>query len=75
MNTTASIASLQTYLASRAIYAAANEPGLLVGKISEFFNISSYKGRKSLTEKKIFRDLFRVRNQCFFFSNISFCFP
>uniref|UniRef100_H2Z7X6 Very long-chain fatty acid transport protein n=1 Tax=Ciona savignyi TaxID=51511 RepID=H2Z7X6_CIOSA len=36
-----------------------NEPGLLVGKITNSTRISSYKGKEALTEKKVLRNLFK----------------
>ena len=44
----------------RAIEADYDEPGLLIMKITKDFAISSYKGKKSLTEKKILHDVFKV---------------
>ena len=56
----------------RAILCEVNEPGLLIGKISERFAISRYKGKESLTEKKILRNVFKV-NFSFYVSPIFFC--
>nr|CAB3266197.1 very long-chain acyl-CoA synthetase-like [Phallusia mammillata] len=57
----------------RAIVADTNEPGLLVGKIDKTFAISSYTGKKSLTEKKILRDVFKKGDSYFNTGDILVC--
>ncbi|CAK8696041.1 unnamed protein product [Clavelina lepadiformis] len=42
-----------------------NKPGLLIGKVTPQFAISTYKGNKSLTEKKILRDVFKKGDKFF----------
>jgi len=49
----------------RAIEVGWNEPGLVVGKIKKNFEMSSYKGAKQLTEKKVLCDLFKNGDKYF----------
>uniref|UniRef100_F6U4H3 Very long-chain fatty acid transport protein n=1 Tax=Ciona intestinalis TaxID=7719 RepID=F6U4H3_CIOIN len=49
----------------RPIRCGPNEPGLLVAKITAHTAISSYKGKKSLTEKKVLKNLFKEGDSYF----------
>ena len=49
-----------------------NEAGLVLGKIHQASSHCEYKGDKQLTEKKIIRNVFKVRVKHYF--KLLFCF-